>query len=105
MSLFQCERCGCCENTALACQGCSGYAERFFDWTGIEDRRGKKLCSECAPTRNADGTPSELGTWHGEFEQVFLPLGQFRTAENGNLEHIESGDQHFEKFAITKETQ
>ena len=46
MSLFQCQHCGCRENTALAAQGCDGYAESFFDWTGLEDRKGKKLCSE-----------------------------------------------------------
>lgn len=88
MSLFQCQNCGCKENTALACQGCVGYAETFFDWTGIEDRRGKKLCSACAPTKHSDGTPSDLGKWHGKFERVFLPMGKYRTGRDGNLEEI-----------------
>lgn len=106
MSLFQCENCGCCENTALACQGCDGYATEFFDWAGLEDRKGKKLCSACAPTRHADGTQTEFGKWHGEFDRVFLPEGMFRTAKNGNLEHAESGSQDFRKYAIEKkETQ
>lgn len=101
MSLFQCQQCGCCENTAMACHGCDGYAEGFFDWTGFEDRKGKKLCSACAPTRFSDGEPTEFGKWHNVFPRVFLPLGMFKTARNGNLEHIESGDQDFRKYAVT----
>ena len=101
MSLFQCGHCGCCENTALAAQGCDGYAETFFDWAGFEDRKGKKLCCVCAPTKYSDGTATEFGTWHGRFARVFLPLGEFRTAKNGNLEHAKSGDQDFRKYALT----
>lgn len=93
MSLFQCQQCGCMENTALACQGCDGYAETFFDWIGLEDRRGKKLCSACAPAKYSDGTPSGLGTWHGKFERVFLPMGMFRTDRQGNLERIDSSSE------------
>lgn len=101
MSLFQCQLCGCCENTALACQGFDGIAESFFDWTGFEDRKGKKLCSACGPVRYSDGTQSKYGKWHGLFHRVYLPLGMFRTARNGNLEHIETGDQDFRKYAVT----
>lgn len=100
MSLFQCQNCGCCENTALACQGCDGYAETFFDWTGLEDRKGKRLCSACAPTRYSDGERTEYGKWHGVFDRVFLPMGMFRTSHDGNLEHIETGDQDFERYAV-----
>lgn len=89
MSLFQCQHCGCRENTALASQGCDGFAETFFDWTGFEDRRGKKLCSACAPTKYSDGTPSGLGKWHGVFERMFLPMGAYRTDRMGNLERID----------------
>lgn len=98
MSLYQCQHCGCRENTALAAQGCDGYAESFFDWTGFEDRKGKKLCSACAPTKWSDGTPSGMGQWHGRFDRVFLPLGQFRTARDGCLEHIGSGDRDLKKW-------
>lgn len=103
MSLFQCQLCGCCENTALAGQGCNGYAETFYDWTGIEDRKGKKLCSACAPTQYAGGEgPTQFGKWHGEFERVFLPMGMFRTARDGNLEHIETGNQEFRRDALRR---
>ena len=30
MSLFQCEHCGCCENTALSSQGFVNGMERFM---------------------------------------------------------------------------
>lgn len=98
MSLFQCENCGCCENTALASQGFS-WAD-LFDWTGIEARRGKKLCSACGPTKYSDGTATEYGKWHGRFDRVFLPLGLFKTARNGNLAHVETGDEDFRKYAV-----
>lgn len=100
MSLFQCGNCGCCENTALSGQGCDGYAEQFYDWTGLEDRKGKKLCSACGPTRFSDGEATRFGKWHGQFERVFLPGGMFQTARNGNLEHIHSGDQDFRRYAL-----
>lgn len=100
MSLFQCEVCGCCENTALSCQGCDGYSVQYFDWTGFEDRKGKKLCSACGPTKYAGGTPSRLGKWHGKFERQYLPIGMFRTAKNGNLEHKETGEQDFEPYVL-----
>lgn len=84
MSLYQCESCGCCENTAV----------------GFYHGRDVKLCSACAPTHFEDGSPTNLGKWHGLFERVFLPKGMFRTAKNGNLEHIDTGDQDYRKYAI-----
>lgn len=88
MSLFQCQHCGCKENTALASQGCDGWIAELFDWTGIEDRKGKKLCSACAPSKFRDGTGTGLGQWHHHFEREFLPMGEYRTNQVGNLERI-----------------
>lgn len=102
MSLFQCENCGCCENTALA-----GPVIRFmseiFDWTGIEHLRGKELCSVCAPQKYRDGTSTEYGKWHNVFERTFLPKGKFFTNNKGNLEHIETGSEDFKKYRINKD--
>lgn len=98
MSLFQCENCGCCENTALSSQGFALH--ECFDWTGLEALEGKRLCSACGPAKYSDGTPTRYGgKWHGKFARVFLPKGMFRTARNGNLEHVENGDQDFRKYA------
>lgn len=98
MSLFQCQHCGCVENTALSSQGFT--RTDFFEWTGIEDRKGKKLCSVCAPTKYSDGSPTEFGKWHDRFSRTFLPLGMFRTNDKGNLAHIETGDEDYRKYAI-----
>ena len=100
MSLFQCENCGCVENTALSCQGIGKFAAKWFNWNGIEDRKGKKLCSECAPPKHNDGTDSGLGKWHGEFPQIFLPMGMFKTNKEGNLAHIDTGDTDYREYAI-----
>lgn len=99
MSLFQCEACGCRENTALACQGfkeLSGY----FDWSYAPEREGMMLCSACGPARHAGGTPTKYGTWHGQFPRWFLPLGQFITNGAGNLEHKETGRTDIANFAL-----
>jgi hypothetical protein len=101
MSLFQCGHCGCCENTALAAVAYA-YATRFFDYTGIEDRKDKLLCSACGPTKYRDGTPTEYGKWHNRFKRVFLPMGMFKTNKIGNLEHIETGSEDFRSYAINE---
>lgn len=102
MSLFQCENCGCCENTALSAQGFKWMAE-IFDWSDIEDRKGKLVCSACGPTKYNDGKPTEFGQWHDEFDRTFLPKGEFKTNRVGNLEHIETGCEQFRKYAISQE--
>lgn len=63
MPLFQCEACKCVENTALS----PSYWSRDMDiWP--PEARGKKLCSECAPTTFSDGSPvMGAGKWHGRF--------------------------------------
>ena len=99
MSLFQCENCGCVENTALALQGTKGV-EELFDWTRIEERRGMMLCRACAPTHYAQGVLTGMGSWHNQFKRIYLPMGMFKTARNGNLEHIETGEQDYKKYAI-----
>ena len=99
MSLFQCEVCGCVENTTCAFQGIKPMADEF-DFTGIEDRKDKLLCSACAPTKFEDGTSTELGGWHGEFQRRFLPLGMFKTNKVGNLEHIETGEENYLNYEI-----
>ena len=99
MSLFQCENCGCCENTACSAQGFK-MMNRLFNWEGIEDREGKLICSACGPTQYRDGKATEFGEWHNRFPRTFLPMGMFKKNSVGNLEHIETGDEDFRKYAI-----
>lgn len=103
MSLFQCEVCGCCENTALACQGFK-HIEECFDWSYAPEREGKRICSACGPVQYAKGEgPTEFGKWHGQFERVFLPLGMFVTNRVGNLAHKDTGDENFRAYAIDQQ--
>lgn len=99
MSLYQCEVCGCCENTALAAQGFTWMAD-LFDWSYAPEREGKRLCSACGPVMYRDRTPTKYGKWHDQFERVFLPLGMFVTNCRGNLAHHETGDEDFRKYRI-----
>lgn len=100
MSIYQCEHCGCRENTATG-----NYAFRrkveWFDWTGMEDRKGKALCSACTPrNRPEGGVWEDFGHWHGRFPRLFLPKGMFITDRQGNLAHKETGDTEIYKYAI-----
>ena len=53
MPLFQCQKCGVVENTALSL--CSWISK-------------KKLCSECCPAQKK---------WHGKFPKVYkMPKGE-----------------------------
>ena len=56
--------------------------------------------SACGPTKYRSGEPTEYGEWHGEFDRVFLPMGEFKTNQRGNLEHIETGSEDFRKFEL-----
>ena len=73
----------------------------WFDWTGMEERKGKKLCTACGPVKFKNGDKTEFeGRWHGEFSRTFLPLGKFKTNSKGNLEHVDTGETGYKKYAI-----
>lgn len=75
MSLYQCEACGCRENTAL----------------GSYWGKDVKQCSLCA-----------FGEWHGRFPRLMLPKGMFITNGEGNLEHKETGETDLKKYEIVE---
>lgn len=75
---FQCDECGCMDNTASA----KGY------WMRVSETK-TELCTEC-----------ESGKWHDEFRKIFLPKDMFITNREGNLEHKINGDTDFEKYEI-----
>lgn len=81
MSLYQCEKCGCVENTAFGWYHC----RNMKDLTPPEDL-GKALCSECGPTHYANGEANrKCGKWHGKFEKTIYPLGSLETDAGGNI--------------------
>ena len=98
MSLFQCENCGCAENTALSNNGYT-YVESY-DWSFAPELKGKKLCSACGPSKYSDGRDTEDRGWHGEFSRKFLPIDMFFTNSDGNLEHKETGSTDFSQYEI-----
>lgn len=89
MPVFQCEKCGCVDNTATSNQMHAGPFAKYYDWTGREEDKGKKLCKVCGPTKHSDGDPVKgAGKWHNYFDRQFLPLGEWETDPNtGNLRH------------------
>jgi hypothetical protein len=99
MALFQCENCGCVENTACAAQGFKPMAH-LFNWEGLESLKGKMICSACGPTKYRDGKQTKFGVWHGRFSRTFLPMGMFKTNAVGNLEHIETGEVDYSRYVI-----
>ena len=103
MSLFQCENCGCVENTALSSQGFHGLFEKLFDWSYAPERKGMKLCSACGPVKYSDGRDTKYGKWHNVFTREYLPKGMFATNDVGNLSHRENGDDDYHKYTIKEE--
>ncbi len=77
VSLFQCDNCGCIENTALT-SGYVGWTSDEGDWAQERINRGLKVhgryCSACFD-----------GKWHGRFLQKFYPIGTAQTDKNGNI--------------------
>jgi len=72
VSLYQCEKCGAKENTAL----------------GSYWGKDKKICSECYS-----------GKWHNKFpKEILLPIGMFVTNDEGNLKHKETGETDLSNY-------
>lgn len=82
MALFQCQECGCVENSS------SGwYHAKGRGYTKDKEKDKKELCSECGPTEYSDGTPTKLGQWHNRFTKKIYPLGSLYTDGEGNVRY------------------
>jgi len=128
MSIFQCDKCGCKENTALT-GGAYGMVSCVKDRPDVVARYLAILghppwyplgfyCSACNPQwftpeghvgvgpRPQDfqtPRPKDAGTWHGKFDRVFLPKGMFATNNDGNLAHIDTLDTDTRKHSLPEE--
>jgi hypothetical protein len=90
MSIFQCDKCGCAENTALV------WYPRGTALDGA-DNEPRTLCSACAPLEYPDGTATgHTGEWHGRFPRRYYPKGAMGTGPDGNLCHRTSGRESSE---------
>ena len=119
MSVFQCDKCGCIENSACTpAYHCmimiedGPAAQSYKEILGLQpnDKFGKYCCA-CSPIwfddegrygigprpRGYEGRISDRtnGKWHGKFERKFLPKGMFRTDRVGNLRHKKTGEPYF----------
>lgn len=104
MSLFQCEFCGCCENTALT-SGYLTFNHGNLDFSDFPERENLRLCSACTPKQFKSGvTIRKGGGWHGKFRRVFLPMGKFHTNKQGNLQHNEDGCENYYIYEIGLES-
>lgn len=101
MSLFQCDKCGVIENTALAEGGHLMFMWRDepediqAEWRNrLGLKAGEpfgKYCCVCNPIwytakgafgRGENPNPRK---WHGRFPQEFHPVGTMKTDRNGNI--------------------
>ena len=83
MSLYQCEKCGCVENTSTGFYHC-----RDTDWYKEyqeNTRPGMKLCSVCGPLKYDDNKDTRYGKWHGRFTRKFYKLDSLYTDKHGNV--------------------
>jgi hypothetical protein len=117
MSLFQCSKCGCIENTAC-CRG--GHLLNLFEKgdsrkeifksyreiLGLQsEEKFGEYCCVCNPIwykdhNLASGAPLEPAKWHNKFKRMFLPLGQWETNGEGNLQHKITGETDYSKYII-----
>lgn len=94
MSIFQCDSCGCAENTALG-----WYHYRNDPDLTPKEYLGKKLCSACGPTQYPSGDSNEMtGKWHGKFTRTFFPHGECYTNSEGSLAHTATGLKGIELY-------
>ena len=99
MPLFQCQKCGCVDNSACGHYWRANRPEKY-DWTDMEEYRGMKLCAVCGPRNYANGAPTEFGVWHKRFKRCFLPLGLFEENSDGGLTNKENGDSNYTQYYI-----
>ena len=87
MSLFQCDKCGCLENTA-----CGWSHPRFNKRLTKPENLGKELCAVCAPTEYPNGDKTAFkNVWHDRFLRRFFEKGMYITNGEGNLIHRSTG--------------
>lgn len=98
MSSYQCEQCGCLENTAYG-----NYHIRNDEKRCPESDLNRALCTACMSPTYRDGTPNPRGgKWHNRFARIYLPKGMFRAHFSGKLLHKETRRPYTE-YASDKE--
>lgn len=123
MSLFQCSKCGCIDNTVTSRHGYEGIYRLIPEDVLKSYREVLKLkpednfgiyCCVCSPIwfdengKYGIGPKPEIDIklyeWHNIFPRRFLPLGEWITdEETGNLKHKTTGEKNYYKYIIKEE--
>jgi hypothetical protein len=122
MSLFQCDICGCIDNTTTSNMG--GYDLNIFlrdvdskeavksykKVLGLKpDEKFGKYCCIHSPVwfkeqkLGIGKKPEDQKVWHNKFDRKFLPKGEWETVSDGNLQHKIYGKILTDSFESEKE--
>ena len=85
MSLYQCEKCGCVENTACGHYWSAIFGREMFSDYQNGTNEKMLLCSACGPLKFKNGESTDFGKWHGIFRQRFFELNSLYTDGSGNV--------------------
>lgn len=118
MSLFQCDRCGCVENTALSEGGylISGLVtedeppeivKSYKAAVGLKEEEpfGNYCCVCCPMQFDKKGEfkifeEKDRRQWHSDFPRTFLAKGEWETDERGNLRNKKTGQVGWKGQAV-----
>lgn len=101
MSMFQCGKCGCAENTACTNFFEGKWTTRYKVPKEEMEYNELPLCCVCLPKQYKNGeTVERAGKWHNQFSRYFLPMGEYHTNLEGCLEHTETGATNYQQHAI-----
>lgn len=133
MSLFQCDKCGCVENSACSDGGYMGrwlikdlpeVLKSYREVLGLKpDEPFGNYCCVCNPQwfieectcgkaphsagcKQGDygiGPSPKPKLWHNRFKRIFLPKGEWQTDRQGNLEHRVTKEKDYSKYAKESE--
>lgn len=100
MALFQCDECGCVENTA------HGQCRRRNSKNLVISKDlGRYLCSaDTHPTFPSGANNPKGGRWHNYFRRDFLEIGKWKMDPDGyGLIHKETGVTNWQDHIIRSE--
>lgn len=93
MPMFRCDTCGCLDNSAY------GLFHSRNDPIWPEEQRGKKLCSECAPSRYPSGNPTKYQGWR-DTEPKRSAVGWFVTEDEFAWESVGDIPKHLRIIGV-----
>ena len=94
MPIYQCEECGCVDNTAR-----TNYWVRNRKHLISGEYLGRALCSACGPNLYLSGEKTPWGQWHNAFKRQYLPFNEWLFCPmTRNLIHKETGSTNYKPY-------